>query len=77
MPRVVGRKSHPNSPEHEVVVFRTKVGHELQVPRDADMREVMELIRRYLKGYDGDGPEGRVHVPGYEDYYPETSDEGG
>ncbi|MEM0307084.1 MAG: hypothetical protein QXK01_08925 [Thermofilum sp.] len=72
MVRIVGRKPHPSSPEHEVVVFETRVRHELQIPRGAAKEEVRELIRRYLKGYDTETPEGKVHVPGYEDIYPET-----
>ena len=75
MARIVERKPHPSSVEHEVVVFRTKVGHEMEIPRGVTEREVRELIRRYLKGYDIETPEGRVHVPGYEDIYPETSEE--
>jgi len=75
MVRIVERKPHPSSPEHEVVVFRTKVRHEMQIPGGATEREVRELVRRYLKGYDIETPEGRGHVPGYEDIYPETGED--
>ncbi|MEM2475342.1 MAG: hypothetical protein QW407_05400 [Thermofilaceae archaeon] len=79
MPRIIERKPHPNSSEHEVVVFTTKVRHEVQVPRGASMDEVMRLITRYLKGYDEETAEGKVHIKGYEkgyeDVYPETREE--
>jgi len=75
MPKIVERKPHPNSPEHEVVVFMTKVRHEMEIPKGIDMGEVMKLITRYLKGYDEEAPEGKVHVKGYEDIYPETREE--
>ncbi|MEM3893739.1 MAG: hypothetical protein QXR12_07315 [Thermofilum sp.] len=75
MVRIVGRKPHPSSPEHEVVVFETRVRHELQIPRGVTEKEVRELIHRYLKGCDAETPEGKVHVPGYEDIYPETRGE--
>ncbi|MEM3943740.1 MAG: hypothetical protein QXJ59_06620 [Thermofilaceae archaeon] len=75
MVRIVERKPHPSSPEHEVVVFQTKVRHEMQIPRGAPEEEVVELIRRYLKGYDVETPEGKTHVPGYEDVYPEARGE--
>ncbi|MEM0111349.1 MAG: hypothetical protein QXK90_01140, partial [Candidatus Parvarchaeota archaeon] len=63
---------HPNSPDHEVVVFMTKVRHEMEVPKGASTGEVMKLITRYLKGWDEETPEGEVQVEGYEDVYPET-----
>ncbi|MEM4469195.1 MAG: hypothetical protein QXS32_09035 [Candidatus Nezhaarchaeales archaeon] len=75
MPRIVERKPHPNSPDHEVIVFQTKVRHEMQIPKGIGTGEVMRLITRYLKGYDEETPEGKVHVKGYEDYYPETAEE--
>ncbi|MEM2163675.1 MAG: hypothetical protein QXR62_04545 [Candidatus Bathyarchaeia archaeon] len=75
MPRIIERKPHPNSSEHEVVVFMTKVRHEMQVPKDAGIGEVMRLITRYLKGYDEETAEGKVHIKGYEDIYPETREE--
>ncbi|MEM4975858.1 MAG: hypothetical protein QXT64_00865 [Desulfurococcaceae archaeon] len=75
MPRIVERKPHPNSSEHEVVVFMTKVRHEMQIPKDAGIGEVMKLITRYLRGYDEETAEGKVHVKGYEDIYPETREE--
>jgi len=76
MPKIIERKPHPNSSEHEVVVFMTKVRHEMQIPKDAGIGEVMELITRYLKGYDEETAEGKVHIKGYEDYYPEMREEG-
>ena len=72
MPRIVERKPHPNSSEHEVVVCMTKVRHEMQIPKDADIGEIMKLITRYLRGYDEETAEGKVHMKGYEDIYPET-----
>lgn len=75
MPRIIGRKPHPNSSEHEVVVFMTKVGHEIEVPKGASTSDVMRLITRYLKGCDEESPEGKVHIEGYEDYYPDTREE--
>ena len=75
MPRIVERKPHPNSNEHEVVVFMTKVRHEMEIPKGIGMGEVMKLITQYLKGYDEETPEGKVHVKGYEDIYPETREE--
>lgn len=75
VPRIVERKPHPNSSEHEVVVFTTRVRHEMQIPRDAGMGGVMELITIYLKGYDEETAEGKVHMKGYEDIYPETAEE--
>ncbi|MEM4762328.1 MAG: hypothetical protein QW230_05065, partial [Thermofilum sp.] len=77
MARIVERKPHPNSVEHEVVVFQTRVRHEMEIPRGAAEEEVVELIRRYLRGYDVETPEGKTHVPGYEDVYPETRGEEG
>ncbi|MEM3944467.1 MAG: hypothetical protein QXJ59_10310 [Thermofilaceae archaeon] len=61
MVRIVERKPHPCSPEHEVVVFETRVRHELQIPKGATEEEVMELVDKYLKSY--------------EDIYPETRKE--
>ncbi|MEM1829873.1 MAG: hypothetical protein QXV79_04470 [Thermofilaceae archaeon] len=75
MPRIIERKPHPNGPEHEVVVFQTKVRHEMQIPKGASTGEVMKLITRYLKGYDEERDGEKVHVKGYEDYYPETVEE--
>jgi len=75
MLRIVERKPHPNSPDHEVVVFMTKVRHEMEIPKGASMEEVMKLITRYLKGYDEEAAEGKVHANGYEDMYPETAEE--
>ncbi|MEM3895378.1 hypothetical protein [Thermofilum sp.] len=74
--KIVGRKNHPNSSEDEVVVFETKVRHEIAVPIKTDEKEVKEIIKRYLKGYDiDDFIEGKkVHVKGYENIYPETAD---
>lgn len=66
------RKPHPNSTEHEVVAFETKVKHELCVSKGLSDREVIMEIVKYLRGYDVDAPEGKVHVKGYEDNYPET-----
>lgn len=75
MPRIVERKPHPNSSEHEVVVFMTKVRHEMQIPRGAGEDEVMRLIARYLRGYDITMPDGtKEHVKGYESIYPETEE---
>ncbi|MEM2294606.1 MAG: hypothetical protein QXX41_15175 [Nitrososphaerota archaeon] len=76
VPRIVERKPHPSSSEHEVVVFMTRVRHEMQIPRDAGMGEVMKLITRYLRGYDEETAEGKVHVKGYEDIYPGSREEG-
>ncbi|MEM2613629.1 MAG: hypothetical protein QXO15_05290 [Nitrososphaerota archaeon] len=75
MPRIVERKPHPSSSEHEVIVFQTKVRHEMEIPEGIGMGEVMKLITRYLKGYDEETPEGKVHIKGYEDIYPETAEE--
>lgn len=75
MPRIIGRKPHPNSSEHEVIVFMTKVSHEIEIPKGASQSEVMRLMTRYLKGYDEESLEGGVHVKGYEDYYPDTREE--
>lgn len=75
MPKIVERKPHPNSQDHEVVVFTTKVRHEMEVPKGIGIGEVMKLITRYLKGYDEEAQDGKVHVKGYEDYYPEMSEE--
>ncbi|MEM4847660.1 MAG: hypothetical protein QW794_07890 [Thermosphaera sp.] len=75
MPKIVERKPHPNSSDHEVIVFKTKVMHEIAVPKGVDMGEVMKLITRYLKGYDEERDGEKVHVKGYEDYYPETVEE--
>ena len=75
MPKIVERRPHPNSSEHEVVVFTTKVRHEMQIPKGASVEEVMKLITRYLKGYEEETAEGKVHVKGYEDIYPETAEE--
>lgn len=75
--KIVERKNHPNSSEDEVIVFETKVRHEIAVPIKTDEKKVKDIIKRYLKGYDEDDfIEGKkVHVKGYEDIYPETSDE--
>ena len=75
VPKIVERRPHPNSSEHEVVVFTTKVRHEMQIPKGASVEEVMKLITRYLKGYEEETAEGKVHVKGYEDIYPETVEE--
>lgn len=74
--KIVERKNHPNSSEDEVVVFETKVKHEIAVPIKTDEKEVEDIIKRYLKGYDADDIfEGKkVHVKGYEDIYSETAD---
>ncbi|MEM4029933.1 MAG: hypothetical protein QXO02_08570 [Thermofilaceae archaeon] len=75
MVRIVERKPHPCSPEHEIVVFETKVRHEMQIPKSATEEEVIEMITQYLRGYDVEAPEGKTHIPGYEDIYPETKEE--
>ncbi|MEM3893578.1 MAG: hypothetical protein QXR12_06490 [Thermofilum sp.] len=72
MVRIVERKPHPSSLDHEIVVFETKVRHEMEIPKSATEEEVIEMITRYLRGYDVETPEGKTHVPGYEDIYPET-----
>ena len=53
----------------------TKVRHEMQIPKDAGIGEVMKLITRYLRGYDEETAEGKVHMKGYEDIYSETREE--
>ncbi|MEM4455269.1 MAG: hypothetical protein QXT28_11195 [Thermofilaceae archaeon] len=75
MVRIIERKPHPSSVEHEVVVFETKVRHELQIPKGMTDEEVVEMITRYLRGYDVETPEGKTRAPGYEDIYPETKEE--
>ncbi|MEM2447924.1 MAG: hypothetical protein QXT14_03100 [Candidatus Bathyarchaeia archaeon] len=74
MPRIVERKPHPNSSEHEVVVFETKVRHELSIKKGLSDAEVLKEIAKYLKGYDVETLEGKEHVKGYEDVYPETKE---
>jgi len=74
MPRIVERKPHPNSTEHEVVVFETKVRHELSIPKGLDDAEVLKEIAKYLKGYDVEIEGRKEHVKGYEDTYPETKE---
>jgi len=67
------RKPHPNSADHEVIEFDTKVHHQLCVPKGLSVAEVVEEIVKYLKGYDVTLPDGtKQHVKGYEDIYPET-----
>jgi hypothetical protein len=67
------RREHPNSPDHEVVEFETKVKHQLCVPKGLRDDDVMKEIVKYLKGYDVELPDGtKEHVKGYEDIYPET-----
>jgi len=68
------RKPHPNSSDHEVLTFKTKVTHELCIPKGLDDKKCMEQILKYLKGYDVTEPDGKVrHEKGYEDIYPETA----
>jgi hypothetical protein len=67
------RRPHPNSADHEVVEFETRVKHQLCVPKGLSDADVMKEIVKYLKGYDVELPDGtKEHVKGYEDIYPET-----
>ena len=67
------RKPHPNSAEHEVIVFDTKVHHELAVEKGLSDADVEKEIMRYLRGYDyTDVDSSKKHIKGYEDHYPET-----
>jgi hypothetical protein len=67
------RKPHPNSPDHEVIEWDTKVHHQLCVPKGLSDADVMKEIVKYLKGYDVIREDGtREHIEGYEDIYPET-----
>lgn len=63
------RRPHPNSADHEVVAFRTRVYHELCVPRGLSDEDVLKEIAKYLRGYVTEAGE---KVKGYEDHYPET-----
>jgi len=68
------RKPHPNSADHEVIEWDTKVHHQLCVPRRLSDVDVLKEIIRYLKGYDIVGADGtKEHVKGYEDTYPDTA----
>ena len=67
------RKPHPNSADHEIIEFNTKVHHQLCIPKGLSDKEIVEEIIKYLKGHDIDLPDGgKEHIKGYEDYYPET-----
>jgi hypothetical protein len=68
------RRPHPDSPDHEVVEFDTKVHHQLCVSKGMSDADVLKEIIRYLKSYDIEMPDGtKEHVKGYEDVYPETA----
>jgi len=67
------RRAHPNSADHEVVEWNTKVQHQLCIPKGLSDAEVLKEIVKYLKGYDIELPDGtKEHVKGYEDIYTET-----
>jgi len=67
------RRAHPNSADHEVVEWNTKVQHQLCIQKGLSDADVMEEIVKYLKGYDVELPDGtKEHIKGYEDIYPET-----
>jgi hypothetical protein len=69
------RRPHPNSADHEVVEWDTKVHHQLCVQKGLSGADVMKEIVKYLKGYDVELPDGtKERVKGYEDIYPETID---
>lgn len=68
------RRKHPNSADHEVVRFQTKVSHEICIDKDLPTSEIMQLITRYLRGEIIQGvPGGPIKIKGYEDHYPETA----
>jgi len=66
------RRPHPDSADHEVVEWDTRVHHQLCVPKGLDEAEIHREIARYLRGYDIETPEGKIHIKGYEDIYPKT-----
>ena len=67
------RRAHPNSADHEVVEWNTKVQHQLCIQKGLSDAEVLKEIVKYLKGYDVIREDGaKEHVKGYEDIYPET-----
>jgi hypothetical protein len=74
MSYVFKRRPHPNSADHEVVEWDTRVHHQLCIPKGLSNAEVVKEIVKYLKGYDVEVEPGRKeHVKGYEDEYPETA----
>jgi ornithine carbamoyltransferase len=67
-------KPHPNSDEYDVLVFDTKVHHEMAIPKGLKENEIQQKIKEYLKGYDITLTDnGKEHIKGYENIYPETS----
>ena len=55
------RKPHPSLTDYDVIIFYTKVRHELLVSKGMSDDEVVKLIAEYLKQY--------------EEVFPETRDE--
>jgi hypothetical protein len=67
------RRPHPHSADHDVVEWNTKVHHQLCITKDIERDDIMKEILKYLRGYDEETPEGKIHHKGYEDDYPMTA----
>jgi len=56
---VFSRKPHPSLTDYDVIIFYTKVRHELLVSKGMSDDEVVKLIADYLKQYEETYPETR------------------
>jgi hypothetical protein len=58
---VFSRKLHPSLVDYDVIIFYTKVRHELLVSKGMSDKDILQLIAEYLKQY--------------EEVFPNTKDE--
>lgn len=70
----VAERPNPNSPDHIVITFLTKVKHEIAVMR-MDKDKYSDIMIKYLRGYTVEYYLIKEMVNGYEDFYPETADQ--